>query len=122
MVLGGLFFLWAISIDNKNDILLDEQGQSVKNLQEDRQQIINIQNNRNILFDINKKIPKISNDFSKTSLPQLNGIMFSSVNPTAVLNDIIVSPGDTVSGFKVIKISPKSVEVSDNFNTFKLEL
>ena len=55
-------------------------------------------------------------------LPVLNGIMYSPKNSQAILNGSLVSEGDKISGFSVIRIDPSSVTLSYEGNEFEVEL
>ena len=90
-----------------------------------------VRSSTNPQYDVVVAVPKKKNhliapvkkiESRRIPLPVLNGIMFSAEHPTAILNDTMVAPGDKVFGFNVIKISPSSVELSDNGNTYSLKL
>jgi len=42
---------------------------------------------------------------------ELEGIVFSATNPTALINGRVVSPGGFVAGYTVLKIEPDRVEL-----------
>ena len=56
------------------------------------------------------------------SLPVLNGVMYSPTNPQAIINGKLVSEGDKVGKFTLIKIYPSSVKVSSLGEEFELQL
>ena len=53
---------------------------------------------------------------------QLNGIMYTPKRPLAVINDNIWAEGDTVSGFKILRIEKNSVKVASNGQEFIVRL
>lgn len=55
-------------------------------------------------------------------LPVLSGIMYSPARPQAVINGIVVSEGDTVNGFSVVKILPGKVKIASGDEEFELQL
>jgi len=56
------------------------------------------------------------------TLPFLNGIMYTPSSPYAVIDDTMISEGETVNGFTVTKISPDKVELSRGNDTIELKL
>ncbi len=56
------------------------------------------------------------------SLPILSGVMYSPVNPQAIVNGKMLSEGDNVGVFKLIKIYPASVKLSTGEEEFELKL
>jgi hypothetical protein len=58
----------------------------------------------------------------QNSLPVLNGIMFYSDDPKAVINGSIVSSGSTIGQYRIIKILPDAVELEDGSKKYLLEL
>jgi len=56
------------------------------------------------------------------NIPNLTGIMFSTSQPYAIINETLVYKGATITGFSVIKISPDSVILSKNNKEFTLLL
>ena len=124
VVLCGLVFLWTVHYAARQEQHMTNLGHLNEN-----EKILNspstFRQDIVVPFAPNKKntkIPRASLGSVNTSLPILNGIMFSSEYPTAILNDKIVAPGDTVSGYKVIEISPDFVKISDNMDSYKLNL
>jgi hypothetical protein len=68
-------------------------------------------------------IPRGSVSFSGTKTPPvLNGIMYSPALPQAVINGVVVSEGDVIDGFVVLKIFPKNVTVVSDGKEFELKL
>lgn len=55
-------------------------------------------------------------------LPVLNGIMYSPVSPQAVINSIIASEGEVISGFTVKRILPDMVILSRDGKEYDLKL
>ncbi|NQU95854.1 MAG: hypothetical protein HQ549_06505 [Candidatus Omnitrophica bacterium] len=53
---------------------------------------------------------------------QLNGIMYTPGKPLVVINDNVWAEGDTVSGFKILKIEENSVKVASNGQEFIIRL
>lgn len=53
---------------------------------------------------------------------QLNGIMYTPGKPLVVINDNIWAEGDTVSGFKILRIEENSVKVASNGQEFIIKL
>lgn len=56
------------------------------------------------------------------TLPVLSGVMYSPVNPQAIINGTLVSEGDKIGEFKLIKIYPASVKISSGEEDFELKL
>ncbi len=52
----------------------------------------------------------------------LGGIAWSSIQPTAVLNDAVVGVGDEVAGFRVLAVQPNRVKLSTEGKKFYLRL
>lgn len=52
----------------------------------------------------------------------LNGIMYSPVEPKAVINGILVSEGAKIDNVIVLKISPASVKLASDAASFELHL
>jgi len=52
----------------------------------------------------------------------LNGILWDSVMPRAIVNNTIVEKGDTVEGLTVRKITREAVILNDNDSDFELRL
>ena len=65
--------------------------------------------------------PAIKN-IQDTPLPALTGIMYSVSNPKAVLNGVMVSEGDMVGEFSVVKIFPNKVHIASNGIEYELKL
>lgn len=59
---------------------------------------------------------------SGKDLPELNGIMYSSVNPQVILNGIVVFEGEKLGLYTVMKISPDRVKLSSGDEEFELKL
>lgn len=55
-------------------------------------------------------------------LPSLSGIMYSPVEPKAIMSGQIVGEGDIVKGFKIIKILPTSVTCSYENILYEIKL
>ncbi len=53
---------------------------------------------------------------------ELEGIVFSETNPTALINGRVVAPGGYVDGYTVVKIGPDRVELTDDKTTIVLTL
>ena len=54
--------------------------------------------------------------------PVLNGIMYSTTLPKAVINGVVVSKGESIDGFDVVEILPDRVRLSRENKKFELEL
>ncbi len=52
----------------------------------------------------------------------LNGIAYDDKRPAAIINDKIVEVGGSVEKYKVVKITPGKVVLSDGFATIEIEL
>jgi hypothetical protein len=52
----------------------------------------------------------------------LNGIMYLEGSPRAIVNDVMVEPGDTVNGAKVVKIDRQDVVLLYNGSEIVLKL
>ena len=77
------------------------------------------------IAEIKKNIAQLKETLKTVDVlqtPTLNGIMYTPTSPQAIINDTIVTEGDMVSGFSVVKISPESVMVSSGEEEFELEL
>lgn len=121
---AGLFFFPKVKGDvpQENSITSHVLSESKVNV---GSPLVEASHKTAVPFSETKKDPviiKADNNKSKAPLPVLNGIMFTSDHPTAILNDKIVSTGDMLSGFKIIKISPDSVEISNTNDTYRLDL
>ncbi len=66
---------------------------------------------------------KSTGSFHRTkNTPVLNGIMYSPTLPQAILDGTMVSEGDVINGFSVIKILPDSVRLASEGEEFELKL
>ena len=52
----------------------------------------------------------------------LAGIAWSETQPVAVISGSIVSPGERVKGFKVLRINPDSVDLEGENENFTIRL
>ncbi len=52
----------------------------------------------------------------------LNGIAYDQTRPAAIINDKIVKAGDSVETYRVIKIYPDKVVMSDGTSIFEIKL
>ena len=59
---------------------------------------------------------------NQINLPQLNGIMYSTMFPQAIINGQLVKEGDFIENFKVDKISPDKVTVSADDNSYDIKM
>ncbi|MFC1548530.1 hypothetical protein ACFL5E_01070 [Candidatus Omnitrophota bacterium] len=57
-----------------------------------------------------------------SDLPIVSGIMYSPVNPQAIVNGVMVSKGDVVNGFTIREINPSTVTVSYGEKQYELRL
>ncbi|MGH9369620.1 MAG: hypothetical protein ACRD3M_18360, partial [Thermoanaerobaculia bacterium] len=53
---------------------------------------------------------------------ELDGIVYSETNPTALINGRVLSPGGYVAGYTVVKIEHDRVELTDDGTTIVLTL
>jgi len=53
---------------------------------------------------------------------ELEGIVFSDANPTALINGRVVAPGSYVEGYTVVRIEPNRVELTDDRERIVLTL
>jgi hypothetical protein len=65
--------------------------------------------------------PNINGDSGLEKLT-LNGIVWDSQNPTAMINDGIVAVGDTIGGWTVVSIQPTYVTVNDGKKDLEIRL
>ena len=66
---------------------------------------------------------KKANSFGMAkNLPVLTGIMYSPTLPQAIINGAVISEGEVVDGFLVLKILPGSVRFISGKEEFELEL
>lgn len=63
-------------------------------------------------------------DAKAASAPDLflSGIIWSSDNPSAVINDRILRAGETIGGFKVVRISQDCAVLEDKNSSLELKL
>ena len=59
---------------------------------------------------------------SARMLPALNGIMYSPSNPQVILNGGIFSVGESVNGYSIKEILPKSVVLASGDEVFTIQL
>ena len=59
---------------------------------------------------------------NQVTLPELNGIMYSPIFPQAIINSQLVKEGDFVGNFKIDKISPDKVTVSNDTNSYDIKI
>ena len=57
-----------------------------------------------------------------SDLPALSGIMYSPVNPQAIVEGELVSEGETVRGYKIKKILPDKIKVTAGGEEYELKL
>jgi hypothetical protein len=57
-----------------------------------------------------------------SDLPALSGIMYSPVNPQAIVEGELVSEGETVRGYKIKKILPDKIKVTTGGEEYELKL
>lgn len=77
------------------------------------------------LSEVSKNI-KLQRDpfalsFSRGGL-RLMGILWDQTHPRAIINNIVVEPGQTIEATKIVQISKDKVVLSDGQDTFELKM
>lgn len=67
-------------------------------------------------------IDKIINNLKNRTQFQLNGIVYSDVDPTAIINDTIVREGDQINGATIESIQENFVKLSQEGKEITLEV
>ena len=68
-----------------------------------------------------KRNPFVQPGAAKSGLV-LNGIIWDTANPKAMIGNVFVSKGDSLEGYKVVDIKPKSVILNDGTRDTELTL
>ena len=69
--------------------------------------------------------PKPENGYgtmNPSDLPVVSGIMYSAVNPRAIVNGALVSEGDVVNGYTIRNINPSTVIVSSQGSDYEIRM
>jgi hypothetical protein len=53
---------------------------------------------------------------------ELQGIVWSRERPTAVINGVVLGPGETVAGFTLLRVEPRAVVLGDGEREIELRL
>ncbi len=104
---SGLLFMLTKSYDavNVKKVEIAERVETVE-VKKIGQKIIR----KPIAKNVNQLSEDLVDSYTKPELI-LSGIMYAKNKSLAVINDIVMKEGDEVSGLKVIKIRPASVDV-----------
>jgi hypothetical protein len=71
-------------------------------------------------------VPKTQTTYDGTiapaDLPIVSGIMYSPTNPQAIINGALVTVGDVVTGYTILKINPSTVLVSSHDTDYEIRM